>query len=75
MRSLDQLKPGEAGVISSLSGEEDVLLRLMEMGLIEGTPITMVRYAPMGDPIEISARGYHLSLRRAEAAGVFLQDA
>jgi len=75
MRSLDQLKPGEAGVISSLSGEEDVLLRLMEMGLIEGTPITMVRYAPMGDPIEISARGYHLSLRRAEAAGVLLQDA
>jgi Fe2+ transport system protein FeoA len=74
MRSLDQLKPGEAGIISSLSGEEDVLLRLMEMGLIEGTPITMVRYAPMGDPIEISARGYHLSLRRAEAAGVLLQD-
>lgn len=74
MRSLDQLKPGEAGVISSLSGEEDVLLRLMEMGLIEGTPVTMVRYAPMGDPIEITARGYHLSIRRAEAAGVILQD-
>jgi ferrous iron transport protein A len=74
MRSLDQLKPGEAGVISSLSGEEDVLLRLMEMGLIEGTPITMVRYAPMGDPIEITARGYHLSIRRAEASGVLLQE-
>ena len=74
MRSLDQLKPGEAGVISAMSGEEDVLLRLMEMGLIEGTPITMVRYAPMGDPIEITARGYHLSIRRAEAAGVLLQD-
>jgi Fe2+ transport system protein FeoA len=74
MRSLDQLKPGEAGVISTLSGDEDVLLRLMEMGLIEGTPITMVRYAPMGDPIEITARGYHLSIRRAEAAGILLQD-
>lgn len=74
MRSLDQLKPGEAGVISTLSGDEDVLLRLMEMGLIEGTPITMVRYAPMGDPIEITARGYHLSIRRAEAAGIMLQD-
>lgn len=74
MRSLDQLKPGEAGVISTLSGDEDVLLRLMEMGLVEGTPITMVRYAPMGDPIEITARGYHLSIRRAEAAGVLLQD-
>jgi ferrous iron transport protein A len=74
MRSLDQLKPGDAGVISTLSGDEDVLLRLMEMGLIEGTPITMVRYAPMGDPIEITARGYHLSIRRAEAAGIILQD-
>ncbi len=74
MRSLDQLKPGEAGVISSVSGDEEVLLRLMEMGLVEGTPITMVRYAPMGDPIEIAARGYHLSIRRAEAAGVMLQD-
>lgn len=74
MRSLDQLKPGEAGVISSLSGDEEVLLRLMEMGLVEGTPITMVRYAPMGDPIEIATRGYHLSIRRAEAAGVLLQD-
>lgn len=74
MRSLDQLKPGEAGVIASVSGEEDVLLRLMEMGLTDGTPIKMVRYAPMGDPIEIIARGYHLSLRRAEASGVLLQD-
>ncbi|MEO6906265.1 MAG: FeoA family protein [Abditibacteriaceae bacterium] len=74
MRSLDQLKPGEAGVISSVTGEEDTLLRLMEMGLTDGTPITMVRYAPMGDPIEIIARGYHLSLRRAEASGVLLQD-
>ena len=44
------------------------------MGLVEGTPITMVRYAPMGDPIEIATRGYHLSIRRAEAAGVLLQD-
>ena len=74
MRSLDQLKPGETGVIASLSGDEDILHRLMEMGLIEGTLITMVRYAPMGDPIEITARGYHLSLRRAEAAGVLLQE-
>lgn len=74
MRSLDQLKPGEAGVIASLTGEEDVLLRLMELGLIEGTPLTMVRFAPMGDPLEITARGYHLSLRRAEASGVLLQD-
>ena len=74
MRSLNQLQPGEAGIVSELTGEEDVLLRLMEMGLTEGTPVTVVRFAPLGDPIEITARGYHLSLRRAEAAGVLLQD-
>jgi Fe2+ transport system protein FeoA len=74
MISLDQLKPGDGGVITSLSGEEEVLLRLMEMGLTEGTPVTVVRFAPMGDPIEITTRGYHLSLRRAEAAGVLLQE-
>jgi len=75
MRSLNQLQPGEAGIVSELTGEEDVLLRLMEMGLTEGTPVTVVRFAPLGDPIEITARGYHLSLRRAEAAGILLQDA
>lgn len=74
MRSLDQLQPGESGVVAELSGEEDVLLRLMEMGLIEGTPVSVVRFAPLGDPIEITARGYHLSLRRAEASGILLQD-
>lgn len=44
--------------------------RLLEMGLTVGTECTLVRYAPLGDPLEIRVRGYHLSLRRNEAAGV-----
>lgn len=44
--------------------------RLLEMGLTVGTECTVVRYAPLGDPIEIKVRGYHLSLRQTEAAGV-----
>lgn len=44
--------------------------RLLEMGLTVGTECTIVRYAPLGDPMEIRVRGYHLSLRQAEAAGV-----
>lgn len=44
--------------------------RLLEMGLTVGTECTLVRYAPLGDPLEIRVRGYHLSLRRTEAAGV-----
>jgi ferrous iron transport protein A len=45
----------------------------MEMGLLPGTPIQVVRYAPLGDPIEIMLRGYHLSLRRAEAVGIVVE--
>ena len=48
----------------------DIYQRLLEMGLTKGTPCTVVRYAPMGDPIELKVRGYSLSLRLAEAAGV-----
>jgi ferrous iron transport protein A len=48
----------------------DIYQRLLEMGLTKGTSCTVVRYAPMGDPIELKVRGYSLSLRLAEAAGV-----
>ena len=48
----------------------DIYQRLLEMGLTKGTTCTVVRYAPMGDPIELKVRGYSLSLRLAEAAGV-----
>jgi Fe2+ transport system protein FeoA len=44
--------------------------RLLEMGLTVGTECTVVRYAPLGDPLEIRVRGYHLSLRQSEAAGI-----
>ncbi|HLP00433.1 MAG TPA: FeoA family protein [Opitutaceae bacterium] len=46
--------------------------RLLEMGLTTGTECTVVRYAPLGDPLEIRVRGYHLSLRQSEAAGVHI---
>ena len=48
----------------------DIYQRLLEMGLTKGTECTVMRYAPMGDPIELKVRGYSLSLRLAEAAGV-----
>jgi len=48
----------------------DIYQRLLEMGLTKGTECTVLRYAPMGDPIELKVRGYSLSLRLAEAAGV-----
>jgi ferrous iron transport protein A len=47
--------------------------RLMEMGLIVGTPVELVRFAPLGDPVEIKVRGYHLTLRKSEAEQILVQ--
>jgi len=47
--------------------------RLMEMGLLVGTPVELVRFAPMGDPLEIKVRGYHLTLRRHEADQIWVR--
>lgn len=49
-------------------------LRLREMGVLPGTPVTLVRIAPLGDPIEIKVRGYHLTLRKSEAEHVLVES-
>ncbi len=71
--TLDQLQPGEEATILTLGGEDETVERLMEMGLTEGTPILLQKFAPLGDPLEIVARGYHLSLRRHEAAAIVVE--
>ena len=58
---------GQRGTISRLLGEGEITQRLLEMGLTPGTEIEIVRFAPLGDPIDIKIRGYHLSVRRQEA--------
>jgi ferrous iron transport protein A len=69
-RTLVQLRPGEGGTISSVGGESAVASRLMDLGLIRGTAVRVIRVAPLGDPIEITLRGFMLTLRRAEAEQV-----
>jgi len=69
---LSDCKPGQGGRIAQVNGEGPVGQRLMEMGLIEGTEVQVVRVAPLGDPIEVEVQGYKLSLRRAEAERVEL---
>lgn len=66
--TLDGLAPGERGTIARVAGDSAIARRLMELGLVPGTPIEVVRRAPLGDPIEFAARGVHLSLRRSEAS-------
>lgn len=72
-KTLDQLQAGETGVIVQVAGEASIAERLMEMGLITGTPFKVVKRAPLGDPIEIETRGYHLTIRKGEAAGIVIE--
>ena len=73
LRTLDQLAIGDRAVVQRVDCAPRVGCRLMEMGLLPGTRIELVRRAPFGDPLEIRLRGYLLSLRRTEAAGVALR--
>jgi ferrous iron transport protein A len=73
MPTLDQVPIGCKGIISSIMGEDATAQRLMEMGVIEGEPFELVASAPMGDPLEIKVQGYRLSIRKSEAARVFVQ--
>ena len=70
---LSSLPPGSSGTVTAVMVEDKG--RLLEMGLLPGTRIEVVRYAPLGDPVEIRIRGYNLSLRRHEAEQVWIQPA
>ena len=64
---LDALPRGVQARVFRMEGSGPVAKRLMEMGIVPGAPVSVVRSAPLGDPIEIRVRGYHLALRRTEA--------
>jgi ferrous iron transport protein A len=71
--TLAQCGMGGQGVIADVGGERGFRRRLMEMGLVPGTSIQLVRVAPLGDPLEIEVRGCRLSIRRQEAQAVMLE--
>jgi ferrous iron transport protein A len=64
---LSSLAPGTAAKVIEINVPSANRPRLMEMGLLVGTPVQLIRFAPLGDPVEIKVRGYHLTLRRHEA--------
>ena len=72
---LSQLAVGSTATVREYPKTGTAFLRLREMGLLVGTSITLVRTAPMGDPIEIKVRGYHLTLRKSEAEHVLVSPA
>ena len=73
VQRLSDLPAGAQGTIQELQVPISHRSRLMEMGLLVGTPVELVRFAPLGDPVEIKVRGYHLSLRRHEAEQILVQ--
>ncbi|MDD4075860.1 MAG: ferrous iron transport protein A [Eubacteriales bacterium] len=70
--TLDELAIGKTATIQTVGGAGALRLRFLDMGLIPRTRVTMQKMAPMGDPLEISVRGYELTLRRADAKCITL---
>ena len=65
--SLESLPPGVAGRVVRVDGSSAVARRLMEMGVVPGARVRVIKTAPFGDPLEVRVRNYHLALRRSEA--------
>lgn len=72
--TINDLKIGQCGIISTVGGEGSLRLRFLDMGLIPGTKVTLQKVAPMGDPIQIHLRGYELSIRREDAKQITLRE-
>jgi len=66
--TLDEVAIGEECIVSKLSDSGEIRRRIMDMGLTKGAEVTVKKVAPLGDPIELTVRGYRLSLRRSDAA-------
>ncbi|RUM87778.1 MAG: iron transporter [Thermodesulfatator sp.] len=71
--ALDELHTGEEGIIVKVLGNGAFRQRLLEMGFLPGTPIRVIRYAPLEDPVEYEIKGYHVALRHEEAARVLVE--
>ena len=67
MKTMKDAKVGEVKTVTKIHGEGALRRRIMDMGITRGTKLTVIKEAPLGDPMEIELRGYHLSLRRADA--------
>lgn len=72
-RRLAELGPGDRAKIVAVQGDPDAARRLMDLGLIRGTPVEVMRRAPLGDPIEVRLRGFMLTLRAAEAEHITVE--
>jgi len=72
--SLKDLKPGQKGKVLKISVRGEVNKRIVEMGITRGSVVEVERVAPLGDPIDVKVKGYHLSLRKDEAEGIEIEE-
>ena len=72
VKTLRNTKCGETVTVTKLTGNGAVKRRIMEMGITKGTPVFVRKVAPLGDPVEVTARGYELSIRKADAETIFV---
>lgn len=74
IKLLDQLLPGEVGIVTKVTGSGAVRRRLVDMGIIAGTVVQVQKLAPLGDPMEIKVKKFNLSLRKTEAALIEVKE-
>jgi len=72
--NLTNLPIGENAKVTAVRGDNQITKRLMEMGVVPGAPVRMIKSAPFGDPLEIRVRGYHLAMRKSEADRIEVQS-
>ncbi len=73
MRTLKEIKCGETVIVAKLTGEGPTRRRIMDMGITKGTQVYVRKVAPLGDPVEVTVRGYELSLRKGDAEMILVQ--
>ena len=74
MKTLREVKVGETAKVVKLHGEGAVKRRIMDMGITKGTEVYVRKVAPLGDPVEVNVRGYELSLRKADADMIEVEE-
>lgn len=73
MKTLKETKIGETVVVVKINGEGAMKRRIMDMGITKGTSLFVKKSAPLGDPIELTVRGYELSIRKADAENIMVE--
>lgn len=74
MKTLNDLRPGQFGIVEKIMCDKELRSRIVDMGITPGALVIMKRIAPFGDPIQINVRGFDLSIRKSEAQNIKIRE-